>query len=88
MKLDREQLTREPLAVTGAANVGMLENFGKMPSSPAGFIERFQRNIEPASLVDRIVPIYMKPSTGRPSSRRSGSSRPRMASAWSRRSPP
>lgn len=65
-KLSNEQLTRKMLEVTGAANLGkqvadgMLESFRKMPNLPPGFIDRFKQNIQPDSLVELIVPIYMR----------------------------
>ncbi|HEX3479271.1 MAG TPA: DUF2059 domain-containing protein [Kofleriaceae bacterium] len=65
-KLTSEQLTRKLLEVTGAANLGkqvadgMMESFRKMSSLPPGFIDRFKQNIQPDSLVELIVPIYMK----------------------------
>lgn len=65
-KLNSEQLTRKLLEVTGAANLGkqvadgMMESFRKMSSLPPGFIDRFKQNIQPDSLVELIVPIYMK----------------------------
>lgn len=65
-KLSNEQLTRKLLEVTGAADLGkqvadgMLENFRKMSSLPPGFIDRFKQNIQPDSLVELVVPIYMR----------------------------
>jgi len=65
-KLSSEQLTRKLLEVTGAANLGkqvadgMMESFRKMSSLPPGFIDRFKQNLQPDSLVELIVPIYMK----------------------------
>lgn len=65
-KLSHEQLTRKLLEVTGSANLGkqvadgMIESFRKMSSLPPGFIDRFKQNIQPDSLVELIVPIYMK----------------------------
>jgi hypothetical protein len=50
----------------GAANLGkqvadgMMESFRKMSSLPPGFIDRFKQNIQPDSLVELIVPIYMR----------------------------
>lgn len=65
-KLTSEQLARKLLEVTGAGELGkqvadqMLETFRKMPSLPPGFIDRFKQNLRTESLVDLIVPIYMK----------------------------
>jgi uncharacterized protein len=65
-KLSSEQLTRKLLEVSGAADLGkqvadgMLESFRKMSNLPPGFIDRFKQNIQPESLVELIVPIYMK----------------------------
>jgi hypothetical protein len=65
-KLNSEQLTRKLLEVTGAADLGkqvadrMIETFGNMSSLPPGFIDRFKHNVQTESLVDLVVPIYMK----------------------------
>jgi hypothetical protein len=65
-KLNNEQLTRKLLEVTGAANIGkqvadgMIESFRKMSNLPPGFMDRFKQNIQPDSLVELIVPIYMR----------------------------
>lgn len=65
-KLDNEQLTRKLLEVTGAASLGMqvadgmMESFRKMSSLPPGFIDRFKKNLRPDSLIELIVPIYMR----------------------------
>jgi len=65
-KLNSEQLTRKLLEVTGAADIGkqvadaMVESFRKMSSLPPGFVDRFKQNIQPDSLADLIVPIYVK----------------------------
>lgn len=65
-KLSSEQLARKLLEVTGAAELGkqvadgMIESFRKMPSLPPGFVDRFKQNVQADSLVELIVPIYMK----------------------------
>ena len=65
-KLSSEQLTRKLLEMTGAAELGkqvaegMIESFRKMSSLPPGFVDRFKQNIQTDSLLEVIVPIYMK----------------------------
>src|SRR5215510_7368222 len=65
-KLGSEQLVRKLVEMTGAADLGkqvadrMIETFGKTSSLPPGFIDRFKQNAQTSSLVDLVVPIYMK----------------------------
>lgn len=65
-KLDDEQLVRTLLEVSSASAMGkqiagsMLDTFRKMPNLPAGFIERFKQNMKPETLIEIIVPIYLK----------------------------
>ena len=65
-KLSDEQIVRKLLEVTGASGLGkqvadsMMDSFRKMPNLPPGFIDRFQQNLRTETLVDLIVPIYLK----------------------------
>lgn len=65
-KLSDEQIVRKLLEVTGASGLGkqvadsMMDSFRKMPNLPSGFIDRFMQNLHTDTLVDMIVPIYLK----------------------------
>ena len=65
-KLSDEQVVRKLLEVTGASGLGkqvadsMMDSFRKMPNLPPGFIDRFMQNLHTETLVDMIVPIYLK----------------------------
>jgi hypothetical protein len=65
-KLTDEQIVRKLLEVTGASGLGkqvadsMMDSFRKMPSLPPGFIDRFQQNLKTDTLIDLIIPIYLK----------------------------
>ena len=65
-KLGDEQIVRKLLEVTGAGGLGkqvadsMMDTFRKMPNLPPGFIDRFRQNLHTETLVDMIVPIYLK----------------------------
>jgi len=64
--LDDEHLVRKLLDVTNASNLGkqvadsMMETFRKMPALPSGFVDRFKANLRPETLVELVVPIYLK----------------------------
>lgn len=65
-KLTDEQLVRKLLETTNASSTGkqiadsMMDTFRKMPNLPSAFIDRFQKNLKPETLVEIIVPIYLK----------------------------
>jgi hypothetical protein len=65
-KLTDEQLVRKLLEVTGASGLGkqvadsMMDSFRKMPNLPPAFVDRFKQNLHTETLVDLIVPIYLK----------------------------
>ncbi|HXX93057.1 MAG TPA: DUF2059 domain-containing protein [Planctomycetota bacterium] len=62
----KEQKVRKLLDLTGAASMGkqvmdaMLDQFGKMPNLPEGFIERFKEVASGQDLMEKVIPIYMK----------------------------
>jgi hypothetical protein len=62
----KEKKIRKLLEVTGAAAMGkqvmdtMLDHFSKSVDLPEGFIEKFKETANPGSLVELIVPIYVK----------------------------
>src|SRR5262245_45351929 len=64
--LTHEQLARKLMEMTGAEQLShqvlesMLENFRKMPNLPPEFLDEFQRRAKPQTLVDLIVPVYVK----------------------------
>jgi uncharacterized protein len=65
-KSAKERKIRKLLEITGASASGkqvmdaMLDHFSKAGGLPEGFIEKFKETAKPDSLVEIIVPIYMK----------------------------
>lgn len=63
---NKEMKIRKLLDTTGAAATGkqvmdaMLNEFGKSNNLPEGFIEKFKETARPDTLVEIIVPIYLK----------------------------
>jgi hypothetical protein len=63
---NKEMKIRKLLDTTGAAATGkqvmdaMLNEFGKTNNLPEGFIEKFKETAKPDTLVEIIVPIYIK----------------------------
>ena len=65
-KSAKDKKIRKLLEITGAAASGkqvmdaMLDHFSKSAELPDGFIEKFKETANPESLIELIVPIYMK----------------------------
>lgn len=61
-----EALVRKLLETTSASSMGkqiadsMLDTFRKMPNLPSRFLDRFKQNLKPDSLIEIVVPIYLK----------------------------
>jgi hypothetical protein len=62
----KEKKIRKLLEVTGSAAMGkqvmdtMLDHFSKSADIPEGFIAKFKETANPESLVELLVPIYLK----------------------------
>lgn len=62
----KEQKVRRLMALTGAEDAGkqmleiMTEQFANNPSIPTGFMEKFRELAEKQSMVDMLVPVYMR----------------------------
>lgn len=62
----KEQKVRRLMALTGAEDAGkqmldiMTEQFAHNPSIPQGFMEKFRELAEKQSMVDMLVPVYMR----------------------------
>ncbi|WP_309891546.1 DUF2059 domain-containing protein [Archangium sp.] len=62
----KERKVRELMALSGAEETGkqmlvtMTSHFEQMPSVPPGFVEKFLQLAAEESLVDMLVPVYMR----------------------------
>lgn len=62
----KERKVRRLMELTGAEDAGkqmlemMTEQFAHMPHIPKGFMEKFRELAERQSMVDMLVPVYMK----------------------------
>lgn len=62
----KEEKVRRLMALTGAEDTGkqmldiMTGHFAQMPHIPKGFMEKFREVAEQESIVDLLVPVYMK----------------------------
>ncbi|WNG42804.1 DUF2059 domain-containing protein [Archangium minus] len=65
-KLRKEQKVRQLMALTGAEDTGrqmidmMTGHFQQMSKIPPGFMEKFREMAAQESIVDLLVPVYMK----------------------------